>query len=42
MRGQLQLTKKLQQIRRLNQNHNHEMNEIFKGTHIRSKPQPWT
>jgi len=31
VRGQLQLAKKPQQIRGLNQNHNHEMKEIFKG-----------
>jgi transposase len=29
--GQLQRRKKPQQIRGLNQNHNHEMNDIFKG-----------
>src|SRR5260370_34400190 len=30
--GQLQRSKKPQQIRGLNQNHNHEMKSIFKGT----------
>ena len=30
--GQLQRSKKPQQVRGLNQNHNHEMKEIFKGT----------
>src|ERR1700756_5457774 len=34
--GQLQRTKKPQQIRGLNQNHNHEMKEIFKGAAIRA------
>src|SRR6266478_3477979 len=32
VRGQLQRSKKPQQIRGLNQNHNHEMKEIFKST----------
>ena len=32
VRGQLQRSKKPQQIRGLNQNHNHEMKEIFKGS----------
>jgi transposase len=36
VRGQLQRTKKPQQIRGLNQNHNHEMKEIFKGAAIRA------
>jgi len=36
VRGQLQLTKKPQQIRGLNQNHNHEMKEIFKGAATRA------
>src|SRR2546429_6311173 len=36
VRGQLQRTKKPQQIRGLNQNHNHEMKEIFKGTATRA------
>jgi transposase len=31
VRGQLQRSKKPQQLRGLNQNHNHEMKEIFKG-----------
>ena len=34
--GQLQRAKKPQQIRGLNQNHNHEMKEIFKGAAIRA------
>src|ERR1700758_4529572 len=34
--GQLQRSKKPQQIRGLNQNHNHEMKEIFKGAAIRA------
>ena len=34
--GQLQRTKKPQQIRGLNQNHNHEMKEIFKGAATRA------
>src|ERR1017187_8095549 len=34
--GQLQRAKKPQQIRGLNQNHNHEMKEIFKGTATRA------
>src|SRR5438309_6663240 len=34
--GQLQRSKNLQQIRGLNQNHNHEMKEIFKGTATRA------
>ena len=36
VRGQLQLAKKPQQIRGLNQNHNHEMKEIFKGAATRA------
>jgi transposase len=32
VRGQLQRSKKPQQVRGLNQNHNHEMKEIFKST----------
>ena len=32
VRGQLQHSKKPQQVRGLNQNHNHEMKEIFKST----------
>src|SRR5512141_3361544 len=36
VRGQLQRTKKPQQIRGLNQNHNHEMKEIFKGAATRA------
>src|SRR6202022_723586 len=32
VRGQLQRSKKPQQLRGLNQNHNHEMKEIFKST----------
>ena len=36
MHGQLQRSKKPQQIRGLNQNHNHEMKEIFKGAAIRA------
>ena len=32
MRGQLQRSKKPQQRRGLNENHNHEMKEIFKST----------
>ncbi len=36
LRGQLQRTKKPQQIRGLNQNHNHEMKEIFKGAATRA------
>jgi transposase len=36
VRGQLQLAKKNQQIRGLNQNHNHEMKEIFKGAATRA------
>ncbi len=35
VRGQLQHAKKPQQIRGLNQNHNHEMKEIFKGAATR-------
>ena len=35
-RGQLQRTKKPQQIRGLNRNHNHEMKEIFKGAATRA------
>jgi hypothetical protein len=34
--GQLQRTKKPQQIRGLNRNHNHEMKEIFKGAATRA------
>jgi transposase len=34
--GQLQRSKKPQQIRGLNQNHNHEMKEIFKGAATRA------
>jgi len=34
--GQLQRKKKPQQIRGLNQNHNHEMKDIFKGAAIRA------
>src|SRR5215467_10749399 len=34
--GELQRAKKPQQIRGLNQNHNHEMKEIFKGAAIRA------
>ena len=34
--GQLQRRKKPQQIRGLNQNHNHEMKEIFKGAATRA------
>jgi hypothetical protein len=34
--GQLQRAKKPQQIRGLNQNHNHEMKEIFKGAATRA------
>jgi hypothetical protein len=36
VRGQLQPAKKPQQIRGLNQNHNHEMKEIFKGAATRA------
>jgi transposase len=36
VRGQLQRSKKPQQIRGLNQNHNHEMKEIFKGAATRA------
>jgi transposase len=36
VRGQLQRTKKPQQIRGLNRNHNHEMKEIFKGAATRA------
>jgi transposase len=36
VRGQLQRCKKPQQIRGLNQNHNHEMKEIFKGAATRA------
>ena len=36
VRGQLQRSKKPQQIRGLNQNHNHEMKEIFKSTATRA------
>jgi hypothetical protein len=34
--GQVQRSKKPQQIRGLNQNHNHEMKEIFKSTATRA------
>src|SRR5205809_2647122 len=37
VRGQLQRTKTHQQLRGLNQNHNHEMKEIFKSTATRAK-----
>ena len=36
VRGQLQRAKKPQQIRGLNQNHNHEMKDIFKGAATRA------
>jgi transposase len=36
VRGQLQRSKKPQQIRGLNQNHNHEMKDIFKGAATRA------
>src|SRR5881392_2665280 len=36
VRGQLQRTKKPQQIRGLNRNHNHEMKDIFKGAATRA------
>ena len=36
MSGQLQRSKKPQQIRGLNQNHNHEMKEIFKSAATRA------
>jgi transposase len=36
VRGELQRSKKPQQIRGLNQNHNHEMKEIFKGAATRA------
>ena len=36
VRGQVQRSKKPQQIRGLNQNHNHEMKEIFKSTATRA------
>jgi transposase len=36
VRGQLQRSKKPQQIRGLNQNHNHEMKAIFKGAATRA------
>ena len=36
VRGQLQRSKKPQQIRGLNRNHNHEMKEIFKGAATRA------
>jgi hypothetical protein len=36
VRGQLQLSKKPQQIRGLNRNHNHEMKEIFKSAATRA------
>jgi transposase len=36
VRGELQRSKKPQQIRGLNQNHNHEMKEIFKGVATRA------
>src|SRR5215471_4422530 len=37
VQGQLQRTKKPQQIRGLNRNHNHEMKEIFKGAATRAR-----
>ena len=36
VRGELQRSKKPQQIRGLNQNHNHEMKDIFKGAATRA------
>ena len=36
VRGQLQHSKKPQQLRGLNQNHNHEMKEIFKSAATRA------
>src|ERR1700730_6112363 len=36
VRGELQRSKKPQQLRGLNRNHNHEMKEIFKSTAIRA------
>ncbi len=36
VRGQLQLSKKPQQLRGLNRNHNHEMKEIFKSAATRA------
>ena len=36
VRGELQRSKKPQQLRGLNQNHNHEMKEIFKGAATRA------
>jgi transposase len=36
VRGQLQRSNKPQQLRGLNENHNHEMKEIFKGAAIRA------
>ena len=36
VRGQLQRSKKPQQLRGLNENHNHEMKEIFKGAATRA------
>ena len=36
IRGQLQRSKKPQQLRGLNRNHNHEMKEIFKSTATRA------
>ena len=36
VRGQLQRSKKPQQLRGLNQNHNHEMKEIFEGAATRA------
>ena len=36
MRGQLQRSNKPQQLRGLNENHNHEMKEIFKGAATRA------
>jgi transposase len=36
VRGQLQRSKKPQQLRGLNQNHNHEMKQIFKGAAMRA------
>jgi transposase len=37
LHGQLQRSQKPQQIRGLNQNHNHEMKEIFKGAATRAR-----
>ena len=36
VRGQLQLSKKPQQLRGLNRNHNHDMKEIFKSAATRA------